>query len=139
MDIGLAEIDRWHRQKGWLRIGYHYVIRRSGETEYGRPIDSVGAHVHGFNDISVGICLVGGVAALMTGGTAGAPAENNFTDAQMAALETLVTSLHGRWPAAKIIGHRDLDPKKECPSFDAAAWWAACEKAQSPRNQKEVV
>ena len=25
MDIGAYEIDRWHRERGWLEIGYHFV------------------------------------------------------------------------------------------------------------------
>ena len=40
-----AQIDTWHRQRGWkLGIGYHYVIRRNGEIEPGRPEYLVGAH-----------------------------------------------------------------------------------------------
>ena len=26
MDIGAKEIDRWHRERGWLKIGYGKVI-----------------------------------------------------------------------------------------------------------------
>ena len=59
MDIGAADIDRWHRQRGWRKIGYHYVIRRNGEVETGRDMDAVGAHCKGMNDKSVSICLVG--------------------------------------------------------------------------------
>ena len=40
-----AQIDSWHRQRGWkLGIGYHYVVRRNGEIEPGRPEWMVGAH-----------------------------------------------------------------------------------------------
>ena len=39
MDIGAKEIDRWHRERGWLKIGYHKVIRRNGNIENGRGID----------------------------------------------------------------------------------------------------
>ena len=31
------QIDEWHRAKGWKMIGYHYVIRRDGSIEKGRP------------------------------------------------------------------------------------------------------
>ncbi len=36
MNIGAAEIRKWHTDKGWSDIGYHYVIRRDGTQEEGR-------------------------------------------------------------------------------------------------------
>ena len=60
MDIGAKEIDRWHRERGWLKIGYHKVITRKGEVQNGRGIDEIGAHVRDHNHHSIGICLVGG-------------------------------------------------------------------------------
>ena len=59
-NIGAKEIDRWHREIGWLKIGYHKVLRRDGTEENGRGIDEIGAHVKDYNHNSIGICLVGG-------------------------------------------------------------------------------
>ena len=53
-DIGAKEIDLMHRQKGWRCIGYHYVIRRDGRVEAGRPENEPGAHVEGHNGHSLG-------------------------------------------------------------------------------------
>ena len=36
---GAKEIDRIHREKGWLKIGYHTVIKRDGIIEQGREDD----------------------------------------------------------------------------------------------------
>ena len=48
MDIGFEEINQWHRQRGWLSCGYHFIIiRRSGVIEDGRTTDAVGAHCRG--------------------------------------------------------------------------------------------
>ncbi|MBN9346632.1 MAG: N-acetylmuramoyl-L-alanine amidase [Devosia sp.] len=131
MDIGRAEIDRWHRQKGWLMIGYHFVIRRNGKVEIGRPVDTIGAHVEGHNSVSIGICMVGGTDAK------GAP-EDNFTSAQYAALAELLRDLKAKYPRANICGHRDFSPDKNkdgkitpnefvkaCPSFDVHDWLVA--------------
>lgn len=115
MDIGAAEIRRWHKEKGWADIGYHYVIRRNGVLEVGRDEATVGAHVAGYNARSIGICLVGGIDEQ-------GRAENNFTPAQFAALRRLLARLAARYPAARIVGHRDLNPGKDCPSFDIADW-----------------
>ena len=62
MDVGVKEIDQWHRARGFSGgVGYHYVIRRDGTLEHGRAEAAVGAHVEGYNHNSVGVCLGGGV------------------------------------------------------------------------------
>jgi len=109
-------IDRWHRQRGFLMVGYHYVIKADGTVQKGRDEESIGAHVEGFNHNSIGICMVGGVDS------AGKPA-NNFTVEQFQALTSLLSTLAGKYPKAKIQGHRDFpNVTKACPSFDLKAW-----------------
>lgn len=117
-DIGAKEIRQWHLDKGWADIGYHFVIRRNGRIETGRqPLESIGAHVAGYNSVSVGICLIGGVDENMK-------PENNFTPAQFNSLRTLVRDMVKRYPGAKVQGHRDFpNVAKACPSFDAIEWW----------------
>lgn len=118
MDIGLREIRQWHRQQGWLDVGYHYIIRRNGQIEEGRPQDVVGSHVKGYNHESIGICMAGGIDA------SGKP-ENNFTPEQFAALSGLMFKLREQFPQATIVGHYQLDSGKACPSFDVPAWLKA--------------
>ena len=112
-------IDRWHRQRGFLMIGYHYVIKTDGTVEPGRDEEAIGAHVEGYNASSIGICMVGGVDA---NGPTGKP-RNNFTAAQFNSLETLLRALRIRYPKAVIQGHRDFpNVAKACPSFDVGSW-----------------
>ena len=40
----VKEVDRWHRDRGFNQVGYHYLIGRSGEVVQGRPVEMVGAH-----------------------------------------------------------------------------------------------
>jgi N-acetylmuramoyl-L-alanine amidase len=118
MNIGAADIDKWHRKQGWACIGYHYVIRRDGTVEEGRDEAVVGAHVANWNHNSIGICMAGGVDANDIN-----KAVNNFTEAQFKSLKQLLIDLKVRYPKAKIQGHRDFpDVKKACPSFDVKAW-----------------
>lgn len=116
MDIGRKEINEWHVNKGWSGIGYHFVIRRNGKVEIGRAIEEIGAHAEGYNSVSVGVCLVGGV------NDKNIP-EANFTPAQWAALTDLLKKLKGKYPKAKIIGHNEV-AKKACPSFNVQKWLA---------------
>ena len=118
MDIGAREIRQWHKAKGWSDIGYHYVIRRDGRVEKGRPENTIGAHVSGHNANSIGVCLVGGVSDKDY-----TKAENNFTKEQFESLKSLLKTLSEKYPKATILGHRDF-PKvaKACPSFDVRPW-----------------
>lgn len=119
-DIDAKEIGRRQRQppQNFDRIGYHYVIRRDGTTEVGRKETETGAHARdgGYNNFSLGVCLVGGVDDDLT-------PENNFTPAQMAALKALIVSLKAKYHRIAILGHRDIPGvKKACPSFDVKSW-----------------
>lgn len=122
-DVDIRDVDRWHREKGWRKVGYHFFIKRDGTVQEGRGLMEGGAHAKGYNDKSVGICLAGGVAK------DGATAENNFTAAQWEALTSLVHRMTALFPKVTVIGHRDIAPK-DCPCFDAGAWWAAVKAAE---------
>lgn len=114
MDVTAKDIKRWHRKRGFLDIGYHYVIRRDGTLEFGRDESEPGAHVRGFNHRSLGICMIGG----STGGKRPKP-EDNFEETQFNALAKLLGYLSRKYPDAEIKGHGEM-PRvaKACPSFD---------------------
>ncbi|ALA45076.1 amidase [Enterobacter phage phiEap-1] len=126
MDIGVREIRQWHKEQGWLDIGYHFVIRRDGTIETGRDLGAVGSHVKGYNETSVGVCLVGGIDAKGNH-------EANFTPQQMASLKNVLTTLKGEWPNAVIMAHHDVAPKA-CPSFDLSRWLKTGELVTSDRG-----
>lgn len=113
--VNAEVIDRWHRNRGWQMIGYHYVVLPDGTIEHGRPLYYEGAHVgkpKNYNPFSIGICYVGGIDA--EGHTA-----DTRTPQQKAALRQLIAELRSRYPRAAVVGHRDLDAGKACPCFDA--------------------
>jgi N-acetylmuramoyl-L-alanine amidase len=99
----VAEIRRWHKARGWLDVGYHFVIRRDGEIEIGRTLDQIGAHCEGQNLDSVGTCLVG---------------NTNFLPGQFAALRRVHAMLKGLFPELTVHGHRDFNKHKTCPNFE---------------------
>ena len=118
------DIDRWHDDRGFERrdhwrerfnpeykaIGYHFVIYTDGTVVTGRHLDEVGAHASGHNARSIGICMIGTSA---------------YTLEQWRALDRLVAKMRTSYPAAKILGHRDLpEVHKTCPGFDVATWLA---------------
>ncbi len=115
MDIGAHTIDKWHKRRGWNRIGYHDVIRRDGRAEQGRASNDVGAHAKGYNSISVGICLIGGISK------DGRP-EDNFTPEQYKTLIRLLRFYRALFPKSVIIGHNQVNKHKACPCFDVQEW-----------------
>jgi len=115
MDIGVAEIDSWHKDRGWSGCGYHYIVRRDGTPEIGRDITKKGAHCFGLNQRSVGICLVGG---LRKPKGSKSPYEDNFTKEQKDTLADLLRVLRRGYPATTILGHNEYDKRKACPVFN---------------------
>jgi N-acetylmuramoyl-L-alanine amidase len=115
-DVSAADINVWHKQRGFACIGYHYVVRLDGTVERGRDESRVGAHCLGHNAGSIGVCYVGGCDAKMK------PLDTR-TDAQKQALVSLLTELLSRYPGATVHGHRDF-AAKACPCFDASVEYA---------------
>lgn len=127
-NIGAADIRQWHRAKGWRDIGYHFVIRRDGTLEAGRPTNQPGAHEPRINARSLAICLVGGSPPIASPAYKKGLGEDNFTPEQMETLRVKVSELKKLHPNAEVLGHRDVPGvKKACPSFDVRAWWSAAE------------
>ena len=108
-----AQIDSWHRQRGFhLGIGYHYVIRRDGTLEMGRLEYMVGAHCKNHNQHSIGVCYEGGLDIR------GYP-DDTRTPQQRETMRQLINELRERYPKAIVVGHHNLNPLKACPCFDA--------------------
>jgi len=95
--------------------GYHYYITRDGKTYQTRHEQLVGAHAVGYNQHSIGVCYEGGYNAR------GQPADTR-TEAQKASMRRLLKDLMKRFPAAEVLGHRDLPGvHKDCPCYDVKA------------------
>ena len=116
-DFTVDDITRWHKQRGFRTIGYHHVVYRDGSVHPGRPEGEIGAHCTGHNACSIGVCYIGGVAA------DGKTAKDTRAPEQRKALLMLLRRLRGKYPNAKIHGHRDF-AAKACPSFDATKEYA---------------
>ena len=110
-NVTVAEIDDWHKKRGFRCIGYHYVIYLDGSVHIGRSEAQVGAHAAGFNAHSIGVCYIGGVAK------DGKTPKDTRTVAQKASLKNLIQELKNKYPNATIHGHNEF-AAKACPSFN---------------------
>lgn len=128
-EVSAKEIDRWHRARGFRKIGYHYVIHLDGSVSEGRREVEAGAHVAGHNSNSIGICYIGGVERDDV-----KKPKDTRTDAQKVTMERLIRELLVRYPGAEVLGHRDFPGvAKACPCFDTRSWWTEVnERTLSP-------
>ncbi len=109
-EYSVDTIRKWHTNKGWSDIGYHYVIQLDGTISQGRPINKQGAHVRGHNKDSVGICYIGGVDADIK-------PKDTMTPEQNSAFRMLVRSIRILFGEdITIHGHNEFS-SKACPSF----------------------
>lgn len=100
-DVSAAEVHQWHLANGWSGIGYHYVIRKNGSIERGRPRIDVGAHTLGFNETSIGINIVGDFEVAV-------PKDEQIESA--AKLLAALCNLYNLSPNdAIVLGHKDLN------------------------------
>lgn len=133
-DVRAADIDKWHKERGFAMIGYNYVIDLDGKVEEGRPLTRDGAHCNtagtsglAYNKHSIGICYVGGLDR-------NGNAADTRTPQQKLSLANLVYKLMGKYPITDVLGHRDASPDKngdgkvtpnewikKCPCFDVRA------------------
>ena len=105
----VTDIDSWHRQRGFNKIGYHYVIYLDGSIHKGRPVEEIGAHCLGHNAHSIGVCYIGGLDEGF------APCDTR-TPQQRKALRELVVQLQQQYPGATVHGHNEF-ADKACPCF----------------------
>lgn len=105
----LAEIDRWHRKRGYEGIGYHYVVEDDGAVLKGRDLARQGAHCKGANRDSIGICVTGD----------NTKPESRWNKDQIVGLVNILTELLARFGPLAILGHRDVPGSATlCPGLD---------------------
>lgn len=87
MDWGVAELSAFERDRTGIKAtGYHFVVKKDGTIENGRPLYKPGVFCSGHNKHSIGICYIGGIDR-----------QGNFsdtrTDLQKFALVRLISKL----------------------------------------------
>lgn len=121
------DIDQWHAEKvtkgvlsrrharhlgynpSFPYIAYHAVGVLNGSVQSGRAFAEIGSHCHGYNQYSLGYCLIG---------------RDKYTWAQWIALAKWVKRQQVKYPEVKVIGHNEVNSRKSCPGFDVQAWLA---------------
>ena len=121
-DIGSEEVHNWHTQRGFSGCGYHYIIRKDGRIQRGRPLERAGAHAlaNGHNNFSIGISFVGGYNCM-----SGDPdrdqkvGSGSINENQFKSFDNFMRAFYKVYPGGQAFGHADTDDKgKTDPGFD---------------------
>jgi N-acetylmuramoyl-L-alanine amidase len=125
LDVTPEHIRKWHIEgRGWSRVGYSHLFRRSGQMDILIPYDrddqidswEISNGARAWNGFTKHICYAGGVKE-----SDGKTPEDNRTSEQRAAMDCLVKVLIMLYPDIKLIGHNQV-ANKACPSFDVPTW-----------------
>ena len=116
-EVSLEELYNWHKDRGFIDIGYHFVVHIDGTIESARPLHIIGAHCEGHNAHSIGISYVGG-----TRSDDPQKPKDTRTEAQRVQIWNLVYYLLRYFPSATIHGHNEY-AAKACPCFNVRQEW----------------
>lgn len=102
----VSVITKWHQERGWSTIGYHYFIKKDGTLQEGRDLERTPAAQKGYNTGSIAICLHG-------------LEKDKFTEAQFETLRKLCSEINEKYAGHIYFrGHCEVNPHKTCPVFD---------------------
>lgn len=101
-NCAVEDIHRWHIERTWAGIGYHYFVRKDGSIYRGRPEWAIGAHAIGANGNSIGICAEGKYET------------ETMPEVQKNAIKELIADIGLRYRGLVIKGHKEVQATS-CP------------------------
>jgi len=124
-NIGSEEINAIHLANGLAGIGYHYVIRRDGSLQRGRPVNIQGEHAvtNNHNERSIAVVFVGGInAPSETPNLLDFTSVQSLTRSQFNTFDHICRSFYNVFAGGQVVGHQDIDALTIDPGFDVRAY-----------------
>ena len=101
----VSVMDRWHKERGWSEVGYHFFIKKDGQLQEGRSLEKTPAAQGGHNRATIAICLHG-------------LDKDKFTENQFDTLKDLCRKIDSEYGGQVTFhGHTEVSAKT-CPVFD---------------------
>ncbi len=99
----ISVIEKWHKERRFAGVGYHYFITKNGDVQIGRELERSPAAQRGHNKGTIAICLHG---------------LKDFTEDQFDALAELCSRIDAAYRHdITFHGHCEVS-SKTCPVFD---------------------
>jgi len=103
-------IEKWHVERGFTEIGYHFFITKSGDIQEGRSLEKRPAAQKNRNLCTIAICCHGLDKEL-------------FTHKQKISLRALCIRLYDLLGGIVTFhGHCEVDSGRSCPVFPYKDW-----------------
>lgn len=103
----VSVIKKWHLERGFNDVGYHYFIKADGTIQTGRWIEQIPAAQEGHNQGSIAICCHG---------------LSKFTDEQRKSLKALCDEINELYQGnISFHGHCEVSTKS-CPVYPYKEW-----------------
>lgn len=96
-DCSILDVHRWHKELGWVGIGYNFFITKEGKVYEGRPIEKTDADAYGYNDNSISCCFEGDFNI------------DKMTDAQVKSGIELLRYCKKLYPNIRALRHKDVN------------------------------
>jgi len=124
-----VEIANYHvNQLGWGGVGYHFIIDVSGKVYYVGDLTTARAHVKDYNDVAIGICLIGTYMNTVI------PNDQMIQSASLLCShlinETPELSNITSWD--NVVGHKELGGGTACPGDSWNLWKQKLIAVQKP-------
>lgn len=101
----ISIMKKWHLDRGWSDVGYHYFIKKDGTLQHGRPLSRIPAAQAGHNTATIAICLHG-------------LKKEKFTQDQFNTLNNLADEFDKVYGSSITYhGHKEV-AAKSCPVFN---------------------
>jgi N-acetyl-anhydromuramyl-L-alanine amidase AmpD len=101
----VSVMRKWHKQRGWSDVGYHFFIKKDGTLQKGRALNKIPAAQRGHNNKTIAICLHG-------------LKKSKFTKEQFKTLRKLCKEINDAYnQKVTFHGHCEVS-SKDCPVFD---------------------
>ena len=105
--------------KSLIGGSYHYIIKRDGSIERDVSIKSAAGHAPGHDTYSIGVLLIGGVAAATEDqGLSERKSASNITRSQYNSLYGIMRVFYTQYPGGQALGHSEIDPSHDDPGFE---------------------
>lgn len=118
-DVGSEEIQDLLSRAG-DSLPYHYLIRKDGSLQRGRPNELLGGALNNNHELyAIQIAFVGGInAPVGTKDYKKFLSEQSLTPDQIATFQQFCSTAYLAYPGIQILGHNDIDRTQRDPGFD---------------------
>ncbi len=120
---GAAEVHERSIALNHDGCSYHYIIKKNGQIERGRPVYIAGQHAPGHDDFSIAIAFVGGLNSYSDEKKEDWVYGNeSLTASQYKSFETICKAFYVIWPGCNIFGHNEINKQELDPGFNVAGY-----------------